>query len=75
MKNKRIDCPTCERMGRVTVILPDGRLTTTTCGDCNGEGWRYECNDPACRYCNATAAGALPMRPIFTWTNVDVYAS
>ena len=56
-----IDCPTCERLGRVTVILPNGTLSTTTCSDCSGEGVRYPCNDPACRYCNAARAGALPL--------------
>ena len=64
MTTTMIDCPTCKRMGRVTVILPTGTITTRTCGDCNGQGVRYPCNDPACRFCNATRAGALPLTPL-----------
>ena len=70
----RIDCPTCERMGRVTVIMPNNTLSTATCGDCNGEGTRYECNDPSCRYCLHAASKQIPARPMFAWTNIDVYA-
>ena len=64
MTTTMIDCPTCKRMGRVTVILPTGTLTTRTCGDCNGQGRRYPCNDPACRYCAAARAHALPLSPL-----------
>ena len=69
-----IDCPTCERMGRVTVIMPDGRLSTATCQDCNGEGMRQVCVDPDCRYCVAARAKAQPLTPMFTWATADVYA-
>lgn len=71
---KQIDCPTCERMGRVTVITQSGKLTTATCGDCGGQGTRYECHDPECRYCLHASAKQLPTSPMFAWTNVDVYA-
>ncbi len=69
-----IDCPTCERMGRVTVIMPNGRYSTATCQDCNGYGFRGNCVDPDCRYCNAANAGAQPAAPMFDWTRVDVWA-
>ena len=69
-----IDCPTCERMGRVTVIMPDGHYSTATCQDCNGYGFRGNCVDPECRYCVAARAKAQPIRPMFAWTNADVYA-
>ncbi|QDK01399.1 DnaJ-like chaperonin [Microbacterium phage LeeroyJenkins] len=72
--DKQIDCPTCGRMGRVTVILPNGTLSTARCADCNGEGMRFECNDPACHYCVSASAKAQPARPLFAWTNADVYA-
>lgn len=72
--DKRIDCPTCERMGRVTVIRPNGTLSTATCQDCNGEGTRYNCVDPDCTYCNHARAKALPARPMFDWTTADAYA-
>ena len=74
MPNARISCPTCDRMGRVTVTLPNGRLTTTTCGDCNGYGERMDCVDPECRYCVAARARVLPVSPMFAWTSADVYA-
>lgn len=74
MANARIDCPTCERMGRVTIIMPDGHLSTATCGDCNGEGTRMDCVDPDCRYCVAARAKSLPLAPMFAWTSADVYA-
>ena len=69
-----IDCSTCERMGRVTIVLPDGRLSTATCQDCNGYGFREDCTNPDCRYCNAARAKSQPIRPMFTWTVSDVYA-
>lgn len=70
----RIDCPTCERMGRVTVVLPNGKLTTVTCANCSGNGYLFEHFDPECRYCNAANAGMQPAKPMFNWTNADVYA-
>lgn len=66
----RIDCPTCERMGRVTVVLPNGKLTTVTCANCSGNGFLFEHFDPSCRYCNAADAGMMPATPMFdapTW--------
>lgn len=60
-----IDCPTCERMGRVTVILPNGKISTATCGDCSGYGFRGNCIDPDCRYCGAIRAKAQPLVPLF----------
>lgn len=63
--DKRIDCPTCERMGRVTVILPSGRLTTATCGTCNGEGTVIEHYDPSCIHCAHATVGALLATPLF----------
>lgn len=70
----RIDCPTCDRMGRVTVILPNGNLTTATCSTCSGEGVMFDHFDPECKYCNASNAGAQPIAPMFEWTSTDVYA-
>ena len=72
--SKRIDCPTCERMGRVTIITQRGTLSTATCQDCNGEGVRFNCTDPDCRYCVAARAKAQPIQPMFKWTTADVYA-
>ena len=69
-----IDCPSCERMGRVTVIMPDGHLSTATCQDCNGEGFREPCVDPDCIYCIHVAAKQQPTRPMFEWSTLDVYA-
>lgn len=60
-----IPCPTCERMGRVTVVRPNGRLTTATCADCNGEGYRQPCGGWDCKYCEAAAAKAQPIQPMF----------
>ena len=70
----RIDCPTCDRMGRVTVILPNGNLTTATCSTCSGEGVMFDHFDPDCKFCNAASAGAQPITPMFEWTSSDVYA-
>ena len=70
MNNKRIDCPTCERMGRVTVILPNGTLTTRTCSNCNGEGYVMDHYTVGCKYCEHAAAGMVPAEPMFaapTW--------
>ena len=69
-----IDCPTCERMGRVTVIMPNGTYSTATCQDCNGYGFRENCIDPECRYCTAAKAKAQPVAPMFEWSRADVYA-
>lgn len=46
----KIDCPTCERMGRVTVER-EGRLTTTTCPNCNGWGELEDHDQTACERC------------------------
>jgi len=69
-----IDCPTCERLGRVTVITQAGAYSTATCQDCNGYGFRSNCIDPDCRYCNAARAKTQPLVPMFDWTKTDVYA-
>ena len=61
----RIDCPTCERMGRVTVIMPDGHLSTATCATCHGEGRIIEHYDPECSHCAHATAGAIPATPMF----------
>lgn len=60
-----IDCPTCERMGRVTVILPSGAYSTATCRDCNGEGMRQPCGGWDCQYCEAARAKSQPLTPLF----------
>ena len=62
--NKRIDCPTCERMGRVTVVMPNGKLTTATCGNCNGEGYVMEHFSEGCKYCAHASVGALLASPL-----------
>jgi DnaJ-class molecular chaperone len=60
-----VDCPACKRMGRVTVIRQDGRLTTETCGHCNGYGFMEPCSDPNCHYCTALSARMQPLRTLF----------
>lgn len=69
-----IDCPACERMGRVVVILPNGTLTTDTCGHCAGHGFIEPCSDPGCAYCLALEARVQPCQPMFTWSREDVYS-
>lgn len=61
----RIDCPTRERMGRVTVIRPDGTLSTATCGNCNGEGFIMDHSPEGCAYCAHATVGALRAAPLF----------
>ena len=73
--NTRIDCPTCDRMGRVTVILPNGNLTTATCSTCSGEGVMFEHFDLGCEYCIAAKAGAQPIKPMFEWNATEVTLS
>ena len=66
----RIDCPTCERMGRVTVVLPNGKLTTVTCANCSGHGFLFEHYDPECKHCAHAEARMMPATPMFdapTW--------
>lgn len=72
--NTRIDCPACERMGRVTIVTQNGNLSTATCSTCAGEGVMFEHYDPDCKYCNAANAKAQPIAPMFKWTSADVYA-
>ena len=72
--NTRIDCPTCDRMGRVTVILPNGNLTTATCSTCSGEGVMFEHFDLECKYCIAAKAKAQPITPMFDLDDPDFYA-
>lgn len=69
-----IDCPACERLGRVTVILPSGKLSTDTCGHCGGHGFVEPCVDPECRYCVALSARMQSCQPMFTWSREDVYS-
>lgn len=64
MRMLKHDCPTCERMGRVTVILPDGHLTTATCGNCHGEGYIMEHWADGCTYCAHAAARMMPATPL-----------
>ena len=59
-----IDCPLCERMGRVTAVMPDGRLTTVTCANCHGEGCIMPHWPEGCQYCEVAAAGMLPATPL-----------
>lgn len=65
MTNTRINCPTCERMGRVTVIMPQGTLTTTTCGTCNGEGYIMDHHSEGCVTCTLASAKMLKATPLF----------
>lgn len=60
-----IDCPTCERMGRVTVIMPNGRLTTATCDVCQGEGFIVAHDSRGCQYCEHASAGMMRATPMF----------
>ena len=60
----RIDCPTCERMGRVTVIMPDGHLSTATCATCHGEGYIMEHWADGCEHCTLAAARMMPATPM-----------
>lgn len=61
----RIDCPTCERMGRVTVIRTNGTLSTARCDTCNGEGYIMEHYTVGCEYCEHAAARAMRATPMF----------
>jgi ribosomal protein S27E len=69
----RIDCPTCQRMGRATILTPRGHYSTVTCPTCSGEGWLWEHDETGCTTCTIVAAGMVPARPLFPIPS-DTYA-
>jgi ribosomal protein S27AE len=60
MNTHTTSCPTCDRMGRITVTREDGTLTTATCPNCNGYGVVATHDEAACGICNPAPVENTP---------------